>query len=137
MSAISTSYRLSRYRPAYVAVKTTFGADWIHPKITTTAFNTYGVSLLASEGGYVQTDSANLRMGDIVLYAHIPTQSDANASGHVGVFYGWGTGGHPYGWANNGLPAKPNRPNVDKATGPFDFIAKPGHVTKFFRPVLH
>lgn len=112
------------------AVKHVLGGSWNHEKLSTFMFNTYGSARLGNHG-YVQVDSASVRAGDVVVRAKT---SDCYC-GHAGVFVGWGAGGHPIGWANNGRPATPTDTNEDRLTTVYDFKTIAGRATKFFRPI--
>ena len=114
----------------WVAVGSELGPyGWHHRKMATSEYNSYSAQTLAGLG-FVEVDSASVRPGDIVNMTNI------GGSGHIGLFVGWGVGGHPIGWANNGKPAKPTRANVDGQTKNFDFTPPAGMHTKFFRPIL-
>lgn len=114
----------------WAAVKHVLGSSWPHAKISTRMFNSFGPTQLARHG-YVQVDSAVVREGDIV----VNTRTSGCLCGHAGVFTGWGAGGHPIGHANNGTPATPDRPNLDRPTGKYNFKARPGYQVRFFRPI--
>ena len=85
-------------------------------------------STTAPKYGYVITDSAHVRYGDVIV------RVSGSQGGHAGIFEGWGQGGHPIGWANNGKPASSAHPNFDNPTGYSDFRQKTGTTTRFFRP---
>ncbi len=85
-------------------------------------------STTAAQYGYVLTDSADVRYGDVIVRVH------GTSGGHAGIFEGWGQGGHPIAWANNGLPASSVHPNFDGTTGYADMIQKTGYTTLYFRP---
>ena len=82
----------------------------------------------APKYGYVLTDSAHVRYGDVVM------RYSPSKGGHAGIFEGWGQGGHPIGWADNGWPASSAHANHDGTTGYSDFIQKTGYTTRYFRP---
>jgi hypothetical protein len=117
----------------WVAVGSELGFyGWHHRKMATFEYNLYAETApqTLANLGFIEVDSANVRAGDIVDMTNI------GGSGHIGLFVGWGVGGHPIGWANNGKPANPTRENVDNPTKNFDFKAPAGMHTKFFRPIL-
>jgi hypothetical protein len=76
--------------------------------------------------GYVITDSAHARKGDVIV-----------SGGHAGIFYGFqhnlsGTYGIAMGWANNGHPATNRQPNQDLPVGKASFKNN-GAYWRFFR----
>jgi hypothetical protein len=89
--------------------------------------------------GYVKTDSANLREGDVVVIAKVDTANSVTRflGGHAGIFVQWAAGpaagGYSIGWANNGLPASKDHPNKNNPTGIYNFkIKDPNHWHLFF-----
>jgi hypothetical protein len=113
----------------YTMVKSVLDGYWNHEILRTFGFNSYNQTQLAWYG-YQQITTLTAQVGDVVVRTKI------GGSGHAGIFYGWAAGGHPIGIANNGIPATPDHPRQDKDTGRFDFYARGGYVTKFFRPQI-
>ena len=123
----------------WAAINGSLGSSvWNPPILRTRGFNNSSTATLANYG-YVEIASSSARPGDVVV--RTKTDPASCMCGHAGLFGGWGAsddgGSHyPIGWANNGLPAKPTRPNVDLATNVYHFREKAGMVTKYFRPVV-
>jgi hypothetical protein len=118
----------------YQAVEHVLGSSWNHDKISTKMFNNHTTTQLDGAGYVEITTPSAVRIGDIV----VTTKTSGCMCGHAGIFVGFGVGSggpRPIGWANNGLPAKPDRPNVDNPTGVYDFSPKSGQIVKYFRPV--
>ena len=124
----------------WYAISSTLGASWPRDyddeKMSTKMYNSRDGTQLA-EHGFIQVDSASVRMGDVVVRTVI------GGSGHAGIFIGWiasdvtgeYTNGFPGGWANNGWPATHDAEGHNGLTGLFSFTPKDGTVTKFFRPL--
>ena len=95
---------------------------------------TFGRMTSANAGywGYVLTDSAHVREGDVVVRVHVVGTD--TLGGHAGIFDHWEKGGNAIGWANNGIPATATSDNIDFPTGKFNFKPKTGWITRFFRP---
>ena len=113
------------------AVKNVLGSSWPYSKMSTSMFNTYTPGNIAAYG-YVEMDSATARPGDVVVRA----KTSGCMCGHAGFFLGFGAGGNVIGWANNGSPARAStgQENDDNPTGKYNFKAKAGYVTRYFRP---
>jgi hypothetical protein len=104
---------------------------WPYAVARTVTFGNF-TATTAPKYGYLLTDSAHVRAGDVVVRDEV--SGGVVGGGHVGVFWHWGAGGHPIGWANNGKPASSKHPNSDGLTGRFDFKQTSGWITRYFRP---
>lgn len=111
----------------------------------TVTFGTSGRTPPSNIGywGYLLTDSAHARPGDVVVSNPIvhppaPNENDTIGGGHAGILMHTvnnanGTAGFFLAWANNGLPASSLHANKDTTTGPYTFKNKPGWILRFFR----
>lgn len=93
-------------------------------KLSTTMFEGMSENML-EQRGYRRVSMDQARPGDVVV-----------RSGHAGIYKSTDASGNIWGIANNGLPATPSRPNVDRPTGAVMFNPSTMQPTTFYRPLI-
>ena len=108
----------------YTNTKAVMGASWDvqYPKDKANTTSLYGSGSGTLAKGYTMVDLTSAQPGDVVV---------SRPGGHAGHYIGTTEDGRVLGWANNGLPARPDRDRHDGTTGIYDFGTSP----KILRPI--